>query len=174
MKKLSTIIITLFIALSWSKSISTDYKIPKTTKSEKFVDSLVEDFNGNGKKDRILIAQKKEKLKLLLYIDGNKSPKIISKKILFNVGDLGSSGTESITLSFEKKVITISQEFGSARPDGFCNVYISSAENIFLIDSISIWRKKWEEERATMTVKSKIIHKPIEKVNAVKEFKTLW
>ncbi len=66
------------------------------------------------------------------------------------------------------------QEFGSTSPDGFCSAYITNAQNEYVIDSISIDRKRWGTEKVTLERKSKKISKPIQKTNLLKEFNKLF
>ena len=142
---------------------------------DNIIDSLSGDFNHNSKIDKILVLKRNENLIFQIYEDGNKTPKVNSNKTLYRIGDInGSEKTDFVFLSFENNIITVMQEFGSTSPDGFCSAYITNAQNEYVIDSISIDRKRWGTEKVTLERKSKKISKPIQKTNLVKEFNKLF
>ena len=171
MKKLLGLIFFTFVLYSFSNPFLNNCKDLKGN----ILDSLSGDFNHNSKIDKILILKRNENLIFQIYEDGNNTPKVNSNKTLYRIGDINcSEKTDFVFLSFENNIITIMQEFGSASPDGFCSAYITNAHNEYVIDSISIDRKRWGTEKVTLERKSKKINKKIEKTNLVKEFNTLF
>lgn len=171
MKKLLGLLFFTFLLYSFSNPYLNNCK----GLQDNILDSLCGDFNHNSKMDKILILKKNENLIFQIYEDGNKIPKVNSNRTLYRIGDInGSEKTDFVFLSFENNIITIMQEFGSARPDGFCSAYISNANDEYIIDSISIDRKKWGTEELTLERKSKKISKQIRKTNLVKEFNKLF
>jgi len=174
MKSIFRLIIFVILFCSFNKATYTNIKKQEIESSKIYVDSLIGDFNHNIKNDKILILKNNDNLIFQLYEDGSKIPKINSKKIIYKIGDLTALGTEFLSLSFEKNIIMINQEFGSMRPDGWCETYITNKKSNYIVDSISISRKKWGDERVTLDRKSKNLNQSIEKVNLIKEFNMLF
>jgi hypothetical protein len=136
------------------------------------VDSLRIDFNDDSKIETIKILNNKDSFHFSIFSNTD-SLVLLNKNILFSKGELGKE-SEYIYLSYNDSVLIITQEFGSARPEGWYLAYISFRDNYYVIDSIEKKSKIWNHDnrKNTLEIESQveIINCLLEDCNLINEF----
>ena len=159
-------VFVIFLFVICSNSCITNQK--NTTQLYHTVDSISGDFNKDGLIETIRVLNNKNEYYLTFY-NFKDSILMLNKNIFFKKGDLGKD-SDFIYLSYNDNILTITQEFGASRPDGWYLSYFSFHNNELFIDSIAKITKLLNvNDELGIDSKTKTIIKPLNNFNLSKE-----
>ncbi len=133
------------------------------------------DFNSDGRMDKARIDERDSTIFFNLFEAGSNTPFISNDRIIFGYDQLGSEGLHYIMMSYDTTLncIQISQEIGSARPDGFYNSWFSKKNDVWMVDSISLEMKSFTSDKVEFSSASKTLNEKLNGIDLIQAFQSI-
>lgn len=135
------------------------------------ITSVTGDFNQDGKIEIATVEERDSLLWFCIY-DADMEVVLANENVIFNRNKISSEDIHYMVISFDaiSKSIMVMQESFSVRPDGFYLAWLSYRDELYKVDSIAYDMKVYLPNRIDLKGMSKIMDKPLEGSNLIKEF----